>query len=190
MAYVKHKPQYRQYRNVRTTNAASIGQPRDIRRRLPDMRGKVVLPDKSGLPRKYPLFKSAGRAKPAFGRFAFSQPLSKAGGASFWYRGAAAYLGRVAGGLAAVMAAYELYEYVNDLGGEPYLKPGGKMPYRPYGTQPDPLAPGGVLAVPVPVDVPGYGWTYLYSGKWVYGTVTGEKYFPYEDHRIRICQKP
>ena len=182
MAYVKHKPQYR---NVRTTNVAPIGRPRDIRKRLPDMRGKVVLPDKSGLPRKYPLFNAAARAKPAFGRFAFSQPLPKAGRASFWYRGAAADLGRVAGGLAAVMAAYELYQYVNDLGGDPYRKPGGKMPYRSYGTQPDPLAPGGVLAVPVPVDVPGYGWTYLYSGQWVYGTVTGEKVYSGEDHRVR-----
>ena len=38
MAYVKHKPQYR---DVRTSNVRGIGRPRDIRKRLPDMRGKV-----------------------------------------------------------------------------------------------------------------------------------------------------
>ena len=124
MAYVKHKPQYR---NVRTPNAASIGRPRDIRKRLPDMRGKVLLPDNSGLPRKYPAFNVTTRAKPAFGRFAFSAPVQKSGKASFWYRGSPANLGRIAGGMAAVMAAWELYDYVNNLSGDAYMKPGGKL---------------------------------------------------------------
>ena len=106
MAYVKHKPQYR---DVRTPNVRGIGRPRDIRKRLPDMRGKVLLPDNAGLPRKFPAFNVTPRAKPAFGRFAFSAPVEKSGKASFWYRGSPANLGRISGGMAAVMAAYELY---------------------------------------------------------------------------------
>jgi len=152
------------------------------------MRGKVLLPDKSGLPRKYPLFNAGARSKPAFGRFAFSQPLAKAGRASFWYRGAAADLGRVAGGLAAVMAAYELYEYANDLGGDPYLRPGGPMPSRHWGTRPDPTTPGGVLVVPVPSDVVGGTWSWLTSGDWVSGTITGQK--PYGPYINRVRNFP
>lgn len=151
------------------------------------MRGKVVLPDKSGLPRKYPLFKSAGRAKPAFGRFAFSQPLAKAGRASFWYRGAAADLGRVAGGLAAVMAAYELYEYVNNLSGDAYMKPGGKLGGGPsamkYGFVNETTIAPDVAVLPSPG--PGAGWTFSYSQRYFYGLFGNRIWYSVVDHHGR-----
>ena len=184
MAYAKHKPQYR---NVRTTNAASIGRPRDIRRRLPDARGKVLLPDNSGLPRKYPAFNRTPRAKPAFGRFAFSASVQKSGKASFWYRGSPANLGRVAGGMAAVMAAWELYDYVNNLSGDVYMKPGGKLGGGPsamdYSFVDETTIAPDVAVVPAPGPEP--GWTFSYSQRYFYGLFGNRVWYSVVDHHGR-----
>ena len=184
MAYVKHKPQYR---DVRTPNVRGIGRPRDIRKRLPDMRGKVVLPDNSGLPRKYPAFNRTPRAKPAFGRFAFSAPVQRSGKASFWYRGSPANLGRIAGGMAAVMAAWELYDYVNNLSGDAYMKPGGKLGGGPsamgYGFVDEPTIAPDVAVVPAPG--PESGWTFSYSQRYFYGLFANRVWYSVVDHHGR-----
>ena len=184
MAYVKHKPQYR---DVRTPNVRGIGRPRDIRKRLPDMRGKVVLPDNSGLPRKYPAFNRTPRAKPAFGRFAFSAPVQRSGKASFWYRGSPANLGRIAGGMAAVMAAWELYDYVNNLSGDAYMKPGGKLGGGPsamdYSFVDEPTIAPDVAVVPAPG--PESGWTFSYSQRYFYGLFGNRVWYSVSDHHGR-----
>lgn len=151
------------------------------------MRGKVLLPDKSGLPRKFPAFNRTPRAKAAFGRFAFSAPVQKSGKASFWYRGSPANLGRIAGGMAAVMAAWELYDYVNNLGGDPYLKPGGKLGGGPSAMQKgfvdEPSIAPDVAVLPAPG--PGSGWTYKLTSNYLYGLFGDRIWFGAGDHHGR-----
>ena len=175
MAYVKHKPQYR---NVRTPNAADFGRPRDIRRRLPDARGKVILPDSSGLPRR---FGGTPKRAPAFGRanFTFSPPVMKAKPPSVWWRGGAAQLAPAMRGAAWFMAAYDIYHSVDRmLGGSPYMvnseKPWAGGPDDNYAVFGHPSYPGQYFVVPSPDG--SKGWTFTADPVWKEVVLTGKYY--------------
>jgi len=148
------------------------------------MRGKVLLPDKSGLPRKFPAFNVTPRKKPAFGRFAFSAPVQKSGKASFWYRGSPANLGRLAGGMSAVMAAWELYDYVNNLSGDAYVMPGGLLGGGPsvlgYDVANEATIAPDVAILPKPG--PQSGWKHSKTSRYLYGLYGDRIWFSVVDH--------
>ena len=182
MAYVKHKPQYR---NVRTPNAADFGRPRDIRRRLPDARGKVILPDKSGLPRR---FGGSPSRAPAFGKagFTFSPPAMKAAPSSMWWRGGAAQVAPAMRGVVWFMAAYDLYRSIDRmLGGDPYMSPGevlfGGGPNGNYAVVTHPDVPNASAVIPSPNGA--QGWNFAVDGSYVYSVLTGRNQSWNDEHR-------
>lgn len=188
MAYVKHKPQYR---NVRTPNAADFGRPRDIRRALPDARGKVILPDKSGLPRR---FGGVPKRAPAFGKagYTFSPPAMKAKPPSSWWRGGAAQLAPVMRNAMWFMAAYDIYRSVEEiLGGEPYVVPGDLAGGGPgqwsYVTGPNPERPGQFVVFPTPDGLAGWSWSA--SARWYQG-FDGKGSLGSSDRWLRFAQTP
>lgn len=184
MAYVKHKPQYR---NVRTPDAASIGRPRDIRRALPDARGKVILPDSSGLPRAAKFGGTPRVARP-FGRagFSFSPPALSRAPASFWWRGGMAQIAPAMRGMAWAMAAYDIYRSVDQLlGGDPYMaetevKFGGG-PNGNYAVVTHGDVPGKSVLIPAPNGMA--GWNFSVHNSYVYSVLTGRNQSWNDEHR-------
>jgi len=185
MAYVKHKPQYR---TPRSSGGRATGRPRDIRRVLPDARGKVILPDSTGLPRRASFGSPALAKRSAFGKAGstFSPPVMKGRAPSVWWRGGAAQLAPAMRGAVWFMAAYDIYRSVDRmLGGEPYTSEAevlfGGGPNGNYTVATIPDVPGKSLVIPTPDGMPGW-YTHVHSS-YVFSVLTGRN--GYYDERRR-----